>query len=178
MSLPSDFSMYYSGTVVRAQGGLPFIIQGVDRGNGPREALTSLRFTGDLIIDGSGNRERAVFAYSDVDFNLPTLGWRMIGGKARWVTYRPYKTVKKGIHPVRLANFHDRDFTRENIYQLFQSFPGRISDDWCTVGNDLLFKGSIVGTKLEDESLQLLSAARYLQPRLEAQVTSTPITIQ
>lgn len=178
MSLSGDFSMYYSGTVVRTPGGLPFIIQGIERNGGPREELSSLRIIGDIILDSRGRRERGEFDHDDVIFELPVLGWRMIGGVPRWLTYRPYKTVKKGIHPVRLFGFKDRDFNRENIFQLFQAdFPGRISDDWCEVGTELRYKGLIFGSVNPNGNLELLYTAQYMQPRLAALVGDRVITI-
>lgn len=177
MSLYNDFGMYYCGTVVLTPEGRPFIIRNVDRRSGGREVLSDLRFQGDEIMNASGDRNTRTIAHDDMNFDLPPLGWRLINGAPRWVTYRPYKTVKKGLHPVRLSNFTDRDFNRTNIWSLFQDFEGRISDDWCIVGTELWFKGFLAGNVESNGNLVLLHESQYLRPRLAAQVTGRTITV-
>lgn len=165
MSLAGDFNMYYQGTVIYVeQGGVryPFLINSVDG----RESLSSLRFYGNLIIDADGRTRGADFNYDDLDFTLPEIGYRMVNGTPRWITYKTMKTVRKGLHPIRLANFNDHDFSRPNIWQLSQTFPGRISDDWCQIEDALMFKGFQVGT-VSGRDVTLSREAEYLQGRLE-----------
>lgn len=166
MSLAGDFNMYYQGTVLYVnQGGarLPFIVSTVDGGS-TRESLT---FYGNVIVDEAGHVRSHEFRFSDLDFTLPSLGWCLVDGTPRWVTYKVVKTVKKGLHPVRLANFAEGNFSRRNIWALTQPFEGRISDDWCTHNGKVLFKGFEVGDVNEDGSFTLISTAEYLVSRLE-----------
>lgn len=166
MSLAGDFGMYYQGTVVFVNDGgehRPFIINSVDG----RETLSSLRFFGNVITDEEGRTRRAEFDHDDIDFSLPEIGWRRVNGVPRWITYKTVKTVRKGLHPIRLSNFGENDFTRANIWQLTQTFEGRISDDWCIIGEDLMFKGFKVGVVTGENSVTLVGSAEYLIPRLE-----------
>lgn len=175
MNLSSDFGMYYNGTIIFTgdDAHLPFLVSGVEGG----ETLESLRFYGQVIIDAEGRTERRTIAYNDLDLNLPDLGWRLVNGSPKWITYKTVKTVRKGLHPIRLDGFHDRDFNRQNIWSLFQDFEGRISDDWCKIGDDLMFKRVKVGSVNADGSYDLLPGAEYLVSRLELQQPGSQINI-
>lgn len=175
MSLPSDFGMYYQGTVILTGGDeqLPFLINGVDGG----ESFSSLRFHGSVITDAAGRTRSREIAYDDLDFHLPDIGWRLVNGTPKWITYKTVKTVRKGLHPIRLDGFNERDFNRSNIWSLFQDFEGRISDDWCIIDDALMFKRVRVGTANPDGSMALLPEARYLLPRLQLQLPNAQITV-
>lgn len=159
--------MYFQGSVIFTgdEAHLPFLVNGVEGGN----TLSSLRFYGNVITDGEGRVSRREILHDDLDFHLPDIGWRLINGIPKWITYKTIKTVRKGLHPIRLDGMNERDFNRTNIWNLFQDFEGRISDDWCVIGTDLMFKRVKVGNANADGSFELVPEAGYLQNRLQLQ---------
>lgn len=176
MSLASDFNMYYNGTVVLTETGLPFRVTGVDGGR--RDDLSTLVFFGEEIYNGRGERRSREISHSNVNFKLPNLGWRKVNGNPRWVCYKPYKTVKKGLHYVRVDGLREGEFSRQNIWNLFQGFEGRISDDWCLIDDRVMFKRAQVGVQTDENQFSLIEPARYLAPRLERLVPGSSIIIQ
>lgn len=192
--LRNDFEMYYSGSyigVLNEETGKvnPFYVESMDYdsnyGDGSvrnPEAVNGLVFRGQEIIDARGTtRRRSITGLENEQLvtELPDLGYVMINGRFQWITYRPNRTVKKGICGRRLTTHHCDSRVMWAIYH--QSENGRISKDYIKRelgdGTFLEYKNQIVGRYLSETEIEIepemefqLSRIREENPECQIQV--------
>ncbi len=193
--LQRDFEMYYSGSyigVMNEETGKvnPFYIEtvGYDSNYGDGsvrnpEAVNGLVFSGSEVIDSRGNvRRRTVTGLENplLVTELPDLGYINLSGQLHWVTYRPNRTVKKGIVNRRLTINHIDSRIMWGIYN--QEDNGRISKDYAkrTLGDGVFleYKNQIVGKFLSDTEIEIEPEMEFQLSRIQEENEGCQIQIK
>lgn len=178
-----DFDMYYTGSYVGIRSSdnpevvHPFYITSIDYDRNIHdgdisdpECLNGLIFRGEEVTgaDGSASSRTIVgYDHPDLVLELPSLGYVKLGrDEYRWVTYRPNRTVKKGITSRRLEGISM--LNHRSAFALYDApNNGRISCDYIrkTINEVeyLMYKGLVVGEFTTTTTIEI-------EPEIENQI--------
>ncbi len=195
MQLQRDFEMYYVGSYVGAKleedGQIyPFYIESVsydtDYGDGSvrnPEAVNGLVFSGYIVTGEDGNTRRHSITGLENPLlvtELPDLGYVKVGGRLQWITYRPNRTVKKGIVNRRLTLQFLDSRIMWGIYN--QATNGRISKDYVKRelgdGVFLEYKNQIVGKFNSDTEIEIEPEMEFQLSRIQEENEGCQVTIK
>ncbi len=160
-----DFDMYYTGTYIGVRDTNdsskinPFYVERIDYDTevhdgdiSDPECVNGLIFCGSEVLNTNGetrHREVTGLYNEDLVTELPNLGYiKLANGNFKWVTYRPNRTVKKGITGRRLEGISM--LNHRTAYALYHTEGnGRISSDYIKKEFNgtqyLMYKGLVVG---------------------------------
>lgn len=145
MALAHDFANYYNNTYIglRLNGKLvPFFVQNVHGGRG--DDIETLKVDGYYLENGERRfRENVLLRKTDVELTLPEVGYVLVQGQARWLRYKPQRTMSKGLCGRRLVGAMMNDRVAAAIYERSQLHPMAIQ--FMAHNDKVLYKGRIVG---------------------------------
>lgn len=193
--LQRDFEMYYVGSyigVVNEGTGKvnPFYIESVtyddalgDGSVSNPEAVNGLVFSGLEITNENGRtRRRTVVGLENEQLvtDLPELGYLKIAGHYKWVTYRPNRTVKKGIVNRRITLHYLDGVVMWAIFN--QEDNGRISKDYVKRelgdGVFLEYKNQIVGKFNSDTEIEIEPEMEFQISRIREENEGCQVTVK
>lgn len=177
MSLRSDFSMYFSSTVLglkKSDGSInPFHVFDVTSGS----TLSNFQFTGVEVLDAQGRTRETAVSWGDLETKLPNLGYIRVDGEFVWLSYCQRKTVKKGVCALRIEQSDRVSLTAEVMWQLYHPSDHDLpSRDFLHEDSEIFYKGFKIGTR-EGNTISIIPSAEFLMNRL-AEVSQCQISIQ
>lgn len=145
MALAHDFANYYNNTYIGYKHGdklVPFYVQSIHGGRG--DDIETLKADGYIVLDGERVHRNNVFLRKEnVQLELPELGYIVIQNQARWLRYRPQRTMSKGLSGRRLIGAQLSDRVAVQIYE--RSALDSMAIQFITHQGHVLYKGRIIG---------------------------------
>lgn len=184
MSLASDMSMYYRNTYIgyRTNGGrvLPFFIQEVNGRNSDsdysQESMDELVFSGIVYYDDREQNKNISFNSGRLVLDLPELGYIVLNGRPRWLTYRPVQQASKGLSGRRVVGVGMNASVAKLIYKAVQDQPDNLARQFCFHNGKVLYKGLEQGTR-DGDNVVLKHSSRFYAPYLLKAYPDLNVTI-
>lgn len=193
MAMTDDFHMYYNGTYVglnREGYIVPFYVEMVENDNSifdyddhPESewfgdlALSALNFRG-IITEADGRNRQLVINHDDPDLvlEMPDSKYIMFRERYYWVAWKANKSTKKGLCSRRLAGLPN--FSHEVAAAMFsiESVPNVYADCLLIQGNELHYKGVVVGT-VNDSNIVLVPEAAHLLRLVTREIPQCQTTV-
>lgn len=176
MSLARDFYNYYGNCFVGYKGSedsptLPFFVTQVrdDRRylySYGEEARNSLIFSGQVLDFEGGSRDvTEILGSGKIVLEMPELGYVSLGDQPYWVTFRPQRSMRKGLCSRRIEGLPENLFGTRfavEVYKKAFENPSPISRQFFLKGDTLLYKGRPVG-RVADGKCSLNQLFKYLK---------------
>ena len=177
MSLSRDFHNYYGNCYVGFRATpqspvIPFMVTGIRTGRNMNEndyseqAIDRLRFTGYTVGDNgeTQGREDVTLASGKLVLEMPELGYIRVNNRYHWLSFKPQRSMRKGLCGRRLdglagANFNDN--MARQVYLEAHNKVDPLQRHFSVQGEELHYKGRRIGS-VRNGDYELFVPYRYL----------------
>ena len=151
MALANDFANYYNNTYIGYyhRGQLyPFFVSAVHGGRG--DNIEALKVDGYFLLNGERQfRDNVLMKKENIELELPELGYVVIRNQARWLRYRPQRTMSKGLSGRRMMGVQMSDAVASAIYERATENP--LALQFLAHDGRVLYKGRVIGQVVEEK---------------------------
>lgn len=193
MAMSDDFHMYFNGTYVglnREGYIVPFYIEMIqndsaifDYDDHPESewfgdlALSAITFRG-VVNNPDGSTSQVSINHDDPDLvlEMPDSKYITYRGRYYWVSWKANKSTKKGLCSRRLSGMPT--FNNETVAAMFsiESVPNVYADCLLITGNELHYKGVVVGS-FNDNNIVLVPEAAHLLRLVSREIPQCQTTV-